>query len=428
MEQATSDDRRTQVFRLAKRQYAIGLLWLTAQTPEAADKEARAEANEHRADLYLVRSVEDGAQYGLGRKSEGLQSGSVSAAAALSGRLKGSVCGVFRIADGWWFFAQREDLITPQGDCFYADEQVARTRLTDAIAEGGWNHVYAPAEWGIGEILDPTEILIAAKSPRIRSLNQITAYALPAILVFVLAGGAYFGVSQYLAWQEAQDQAIAIQAAKERLERAEAERRASQVVYLPWPETPRPLAFIDDCIANMDRIQPDVPGWALSGWSCERRGKTGMTLEWSWTRMYGTPAWLEQWLSQHYPAEIAESTIFESDGDEAKTSLSGNALAARGDQSLLDERRLAIDMNAAAQGAGALLKIGKLKLPKPPEGVKAEDWVPPSFGAIGWTLEVGVVTGWSHVLDQIPGLVVESVAFDPGTSGYVLEGDVYVKR
>lgn len=428
MEHQTTDGRRPLVFKLAKRKYAIGLLWLTAQKPDEVETEAKQEAREHQADLYVVRSIDGGAQFGLGRKGEGLQAGVISAAGALSEKLKGSVCGVFRIADGWWFFAQRDDLVTPEGDCFYDDEFVARNRLEAEVAEGGWSKIYAPQDWSMGEALDPTEQLMVAKGPRIKSPNAILGYIVPAILVAVLAGGAFFGISQYMAWKEAEQQAAALEETRRQLELEEARRKAAQVILEPWPDLAGPRAVIESCMAGMERLQPDVPGWALAGWSCERDGDTGTSFAWRWTRMFGTTQWLEQWLTKTYAPEVARHTEFDANGDDATTTLSGERLAPRGDEDILDAERVAIDLNSVAQNAGAVLKLGKLKIAVPPEGIDIDDWTPPPFGPIDWSLSVYSMTGWAETLDRFPGLVVDAIEFDPGSSGYVLKGEIYVNR
>ena len=92
---------------------------------------------------------------------------------------------MFQVADGYWFFSQREDLITPEGDCFYDDEAAARSRLQAAIDEGGWAHVYAPADWGMGETLDVADILMLAKGPRVKTVNPLAGYMIPVVLVMV---------------------------------------------------------------------------------------------------------------------------------------------------------------------------------------------------------------------------------------------------
>lgn len=432
-------------FRLGGRRFAMGLEWLTAETPDAVDKEARHQAKDRKSNLYLVRSLDTGAQYGLGRKSDGLQSGSVSAAAVLaetfSEELAGeagkseegerrvhSVCALFALeSGGYWFFAQRGDFITPTGDRYFETEADARRFFQDAVDEGDWTRIYSPEGMG-GEARPLKPILELAKRPKIKTVNQLTGVLLPVLLVMILAGGAYFGVTTYLENKAQEERDAAIAATQAALAaQAAADAAAAQQVE-PWPEFAIPSDAIAECDRGRHLIMPSTPGWAMTAWTCDV-AKTSANFNWEWTRLFGTTAWLQNWLAQTYSPSFASQTSFDIDGDHAGTSLSGEAVKARGKQAALhDEQRITVDFFALAQQSGAALHLGGLQLPQPPEGTKAEDWTPPPYGWMNWSLDVISLGGWNTALDAFPGLVVKQISYDPNTNGFVLKGDIYVQR
>lgn len=431
-------------FRLGGRRFAMGLEWLTAETPEAVDKEARHQAKDRKANLYLVRSLDTGAQYGLGRKSDGLQSGSISAAAVLaetfSEELAGatgssedgerrlhSVCALFALeSGGYWFFAQRGDFITPTGDRYFETEADARRFFQEAVDEGDWTKIYAPEGMG-GEPRPLKPLLELAKRPRIKTVNQLTGILLPILLVMILAGGAYFGISTYLENKAWEAQQKAIQEQQQILQQQQLAEQMANQQKEPWPEFTRASAAIAECDRGRHLIQPNVPGWAMTAWTCNL-AKTNASFEWQWTRMFGTTAWLQTWLAKTYSPDTAAQTSFDIDGDHAGTALAGGSLLPRGSDPLHAEQQITVEFFALAQQSGAALHLGGLQLPQPPEGTKAEDWTPPPYGWMNWTLDVPSLSGWPKALDAIPGLVITQITYDPNTNGFVFKGDVYVQR
>ena len=101
--------------------YAVGLLWAPLQNQDDPIPEIReAMEAEPAADLYCLRNSA-APQYGLGKTIFGHHSGepalAASVATALSG--KNSACCVFKIDDGWWFVAIRNDLILAEEDVLF---------------------------------------------------------------------------------------------------------------------------------------------------------------------------------------------------------------------------------------------------------------------------------------------------------------------
>jgi hypothetical protein len=424
------DGRHPKSFRLNRRRFSVGLVWMTADDPATVARQARSEASHKNigADLYVTRVNDAGAQFGLGRKAEGLFPGSVAAAAVVGDKVKDSFVGCFAIDGGWWFVCQRDDLILPDGDCFYDDEDRARARFEAALDEGGWKIVFAPAEWM--EQADHTpaaELLAMARGPRVRAVNPLTGYLAPILASMLAAAVLFLGVQLYMSWQENQDREEALRLAKIRLELERKQQAAQTVESPPWPEIASVSDALAACAQGMAFVQPDTPGWALVGSGCERRGMNLWQARWEWERLYGTVAWLEDWLRISYGDDLAAATVFQATGDEAYATRGLAAPAPRGPEELLDERRAVLDLLTASQSVGAEPTIGPVRRPTPPDGIDPEDWTPPGFAPLTWEIKTWTLDGWGQRLERIPGLVLNTVRFDAEENGYTLKGDLYVK-
>ncbi len=88
-------------------------------------------------------------QFGLGQKSAGHKAGMPVFAACLANQQPGSWAGAFRLREGVVVIVIRDDLIVPDGDQFFSNENEARDRLLQEIGFGGVQRVYAPEAWAI---------------------------------------------------------------------------------------------------------------------------------------------------------------------------------------------------------------------------------------------------------------------------------------
>ena len=103
----------TGVVTVDGQKYAVGLVWQPVQNLDDPIVEIRESADsEAGADLYCLRPAAT-PQYGIGYSDLGHRDGMPSLAAAVASVWTeySSVCAVFKVDEGWWLIAIRNDLI-----------------------------------------------------------------------------------------------------------------------------------------------------------------------------------------------------------------------------------------------------------------------------------------------------------------------------
>ena len=116
--------------------YAVGLLWAPLQNQDDPIPEIReAMDTEVGMDLYCQRTSTT-PQYGLGSTSFGHRSGEPALAASVAAALaeKSSACCVFKVDEGWWFIAIRNDLILAEEDILFKTEEEAKKAFMAMMA------------------------------------------------------------------------------------------------------------------------------------------------------------------------------------------------------------------------------------------------------------------------------------------------------
>ncbi|MBP5344549.1 MAG: type 4b pilus protein PilO2 [Alphaproteobacteria bacterium] len=253
--------------------YAVGLLWQPIQRNDDPLSEIReAIESEAGADLYCWRSTVQVSQYGIGKTAYGHRDGMPSLAATVASGLANysSYCGVFKLDEGWWFVAVRNDLILSEEDILYATEEEAMRAFTSMMAVPDWELKIVPSSWNI-EGTDHTALTeLVDRGHKIR-LQEINAERKTKILlVFALLIIAVIVVIIFWAvqiWNRVWQQSTPIQPEK-----------APEYIQpiQPTPEKPQPWekmvdtnAFIKTCWNNVYQLKSiEIPGWKLSTITC----------------------------------------------------------------------------------------------------------------------------------------------------------------
>ena len=178
-------ERGTVVIKKVK--YAVGLIWQPLQDPDNPSPEIR-EAMETDADsdLYCLR-ITASPQYGLGRTSMGHRTGELSLAATIASALsdKTSICGVFKVEEGWYFIAVRNDLILSENDVLFKTEEEAEAAFYRMMSVPDWDMKIVPAEWNVeGAVTRSIESIVRESRVRVR-LEELGAKKKNQILLFI---------------------------------------------------------------------------------------------------------------------------------------------------------------------------------------------------------------------------------------------------
>lgn len=414
-----------QIFKIARRRYAFGLFWQVPENPKATLREAKAFAakSPRKYDLCAVRTGVE-AQYGLGRKADGLMPGAVAAAACAAERLKGSWLGAFRLGTGFWFVAVRDDNVIPDGDVVFEDEASARERFDKERRQGGWQTVFAPSNWFDGATeATIDEVLAGAAAPKLVELNplagRLKVIVGGALLIGLLGIGAY----AYKSYEEAR---------KEQREAEEARRRVAEIINQrskeqakvppPWYSATDTGVALEGCLNTLERMPAQAPGYSLKYLRCDI-GPAQFSARFD--RVAGTAAWFEAWAAAYKDHGLASSIA--ANGKSADLIGRLPAAPARGEQGIHYHQAVAVSLVESAQTLRDELTLTDPRLPPPPPGVDPTTMPKPAFAPLAFTVRTFHPRAWTYYLASVPGLIVSAVEFDASTMTWKFQGDIYVR-
>ncbi len=281
------------VITVAGTKYAAGLYWQPSPEPNIA-RAARAAAQQpgFQADFYCIRPPTKSqpiGQFGLGIEAANHKAGMPSIAACMANQMPGSWAGAFRVNEGIFFVAVRDDLVDADGDAWFAHDDDAQSRLEQEIARGGLQHIYAPPEWGVHgtEIGSITTILTGRRDITLKAVG-VSRKSLYIALGVVIAAGLLYGSYAYIQAQEekrAADEAAALAAQQN------AQRALSSNVEYPkvWQDSPHAIDYINACEKALEKIQARYLGWTANAIQC-----SGSSLSVAWSRSGGSYAEVPQ--------------------------------------------------------------------------------------------------------------------------------------
>ena len=165
----------TGVVTVDGQKFAVGLIWQPLQNLDDPIVEIRESAeSEAGADLYCLRPAAT-PQYGIGYSEFEHRDGMPSLAAAVAAALsdKGSVCAVFKVNEGWWLIAIRNDLILAEEDVVFASEEEAQKAYAAMMAVPDWGIRIVPPEWNIEgvEQRDLAKLIRGMRKVRLQQIN-----------------------------------------------------------------------------------------------------------------------------------------------------------------------------------------------------------------------------------------------------------------
>ena len=340
-------------------QLVVGLMWQPLSGSNAGERQAEVKGFGKELDLNLQVMHRENLCVGLAKGNSGIKPGAVSLAAAMSDKLHAlhgarDFILVVELEGGqWYYLAQKDGVIFPDGDQLYTSEDLAKSRFFEDSSLADWGQIVVPSHWGVSGSLDVPELedVLPFKGKGKSKLNAPKQWKLTAIsvspaqfvrehatsLVIIVAaiGTIVIGMDQLKAWQ--QQKAIAEAA------RVAAELAAMQEKELPrprpWGEIPHASDLMRACMRTVGSVHLFPGNWDLLGVHC---GGGVMTVSWK-PRPYG---WIE------HLKQVVPDVVIATDGSLASTTKPLPQMRTPTDEDVFTANERMVAMYAAAQRYG----------------------------------------------------------------------------
>lgn len=410
--------------------YAVGLTWQPVQNLDDPMTEIRETiASEPDADLYCYRQTGI-AQYGIGRSALGHRSGMPSLAASVASALSAeeSFCAVFKVAEGWWFIAVRNNLILAEEDTLFETEEEARRAYSSMMAVPDWDLKIVPKEWDISDTqqADLNELVSKARKVRLLEINAARkTYFLifiATIIVLALGGVIYSLVGLWKNFVPRQTiQPI----------------QTPQIIQpvAPEPEKPQPWenltdtsAFIKACWDNVYQVKAiSFPGWKLGLISC-----TPIELTTTWTKdpKEGLLSWLRFGIKEYQLTDLVVDT--NTNPTTATGSIKFTNLPSVASIPLLSVQQLQEDLSEIQQSTGLTLQFAQqtmLDPPNKPDGSRPPNQKTYNYFSFSTTSDY-TPWEWMKFFEKFSGLELLKIEYNPSddtTTKWKYEGRIYAK-
>ena len=417
------------VVKVGRRIYAVGLLWQPSPSGRIAQaaREAAAQPGQQ-SDFYCVRAASKSAaipQYGLGQSAQGHKAGMATLAASLANAQPGSWAGAFRLREGTWIIVVRDDLVAPDGDVLFDNDEAARDRLLQEVSLGGVQRVYAPDGWAVPGS-DPTPLPLLLQD---RSECRLQPVRVPMrLIIYGAAAAAVVLLLVFLAlqWQAEQERIEQEQTAAQLKAQQEAMKNgavskiinkwewppAEQCYERKWEKAARGFDVLNSCQALLKKINAAQLGWKRGTATCMDN-----KLNIIWQR------------EKTDNGIVPNDSIVKDDLTSASQNTRGPAVMPRGAEPLLRETEISA---LIIHDKWPLLSVVRLpddqpsvspppdmKDPPPPppppwrkRGIKYSGKTPP------WEL-------WRY-FESVTGLILDKITWDGAT--WTFEATIYEKR
>ena len=288
--------------------YAVGLTWQPVQNLDDPLTEIRETvASEPDADLYCYRQTSV-AQYGIGHSFMGHRSGMPSLAASVAEALSAheSFCAVFKVKEGWWFVAARNNLILAEEDTLFTSEEDAQRAYASMMAVPDWDVRIVPEEWNIEGTEQDSLSSLVRKGMKVR-LQDINAarktYFLLFIAIVILAALVALVYALVGLWKNlTPKQTIQPIQAPQVIQPVAPEPEKAK----PWEQLTEVNALIRACWNDIYQIKSiSFPGWKLGLITCD---SDGIKTNWTKSGKEGLLSWLRFGVKEYQFTELSVDT------------------------------------------------------------------------------------------------------------------------
>lgn len=410
------------VVKVGRRDYAVGLIWQPSPSGRVAQA-AREAAQQpgQQSEFYCVRAASKTVavpQYGLAQSQAGHKVGMPALAGSLANVQPGSWAGAFRLREGTWVVVVRDDLVAPDGDILFDNDDVARDRLVQEVALGGVQRVYAPEAWAVPGS-DPTPLPLLLQD---RVDCRLQPVQVPVkLLAYTVGGVAILGLLIFLGlqWQAEQE------AREQEAERLRVEQEgfasglnkqfqwppAEQLYKRKWEDQPMTGRVVEACRLMFAKVDLVQLGWKRQKSTCQ-----------------GNSVLVNDYVREQkkYGVLPLDATVKDDLGAATQT-IKGDRLGPRGTEPLQGEEetnRRALAMNWPV----AITRLPDEPPPPPPPDVKDPPPPPPAPWRLRGIKYSGKQPPWEiwGFFDGMPGLVVDKIIWEGGS--WIVEATLYEKR
>lgn len=424
--------RQTGTVTIGKTKYAVGLLWQPLQNPDNPYPEIRESIeSDANIDLYCLRSTSV-PQYGIGGTTIGHEEGEPSGAAAVANALsdKLSACCVFKVQEGWWFVAIRNDLILSEEDILFQTEEDAKQAFSNMMAVPDWEVKIVPDGWDIdGAVHISAESLVKKSNTKIRLIKlesgQRTQILLIIALILILGISAIIYLIISLWNSVFTEEKIEPMPIPEVIKPIEPIPEKPE----PWEKIPQLSVFLNKCWNNSYQLNSlTIPGWQLGRVSCTFKGLTT-----TWSKSWqpgGRIAWLKAALNEYKITRV--NVQLNNDGQSATGQLSFSEIPLIASVPTLTERQIWEELTDIKQATNLNLNFSKQTILDPPnnsDGTKPANQQEYVFYAFSITSQYTPFE-WITFFEKFPGLELTKIDFNPvldSQDKWKYEGRIYAK-
>ena len=400
--------------------YATGLFWQPLQNPEDPIPEIK-EASEgtlEGADLFALRSGV-ASQYGLGVTDDGHRKGQISAAIAVSEALSEhqSSVAVFKVKEGWWYIAVRNDIILSDGDILFLNEDDAQRAFFSMMAVPDWGIKIAPQEWEIeGAVqIDIENVLKSSKQVKLQKI-----YGLRGVKLLTLIGvGAFLGlwllikiITGIFDFSSKPETPKFVPVKPKVIKKIE-----NVPIVKPWEKLPNTVDILDSCWKNIYSLSLiPTPGWNIGNLTCSDKN-----ISTNWVRRWGRISWMEESFNEKDINFLSKT--FSDDGNNLIAIIKNNKIRITNSPPIKTKVEMINLVNDLFQSIGQPITLSSLELKVPdPNGGEAKTYQAVKFS---FTSKHDPSL-WVDLLAKFSGLHMQYIKYDPNNKTWGYEGQIYV--
>ena len=400
--------------------YAASLFWQPLQNIDEPFLEIKetAETVLEGSDLYAIKKG-NSAQFGLAISEDGHKSGQHVAAISLTTALSNessAVC-VFKVDNGWWYFAIRNDVILSDGDMLYHTEEEAKQQFMSMMAVPDWDKKIAPDDWDIegSEELEIEDIITAGSVVKLKKINALRGKK----LALVVGAGAFLALwllSSIISGIMSHKPKRVIKPIRPKII-----RRVQQVEEIkPWEKIIKPSEMMKNCYEyTADASLTLPPGWTLKTTACN-----GKTITADWIRNDGRISWMENALLEANLPITSKS--YAADGNQLIAVIDIRKSKEIASIPLKNEKDMLQFINDTFQAIDQTIALSSITLPALNSDAKGVDKTP-KYKALKFNfVSKHNPVIWSELLTKFSGIEVHNIKYDPTNKTWGYEGLIHV--
>ena len=405
--------------------YATSIFWQPLQNPDNPLPEVRETAENvlDNADLYVIRPS-GMPQYGLGISSEGHRAGMPVAALSLAEAFSDvpSSVSVFKVPEGWWFIAVRNDLILSEEDMLYLNEEDAKRNFVSMMAVPDWGRRVAPASWQIEGAEERSIDEVFAKAPKVKLLKLKKELSIKAVSILVAAVVLIgWGAFSLLSYMFGSSEVIREVIAPPPVVKPVVEEPKEVVVPKPWEDLVVPGEFMKVCSDSAALlVSATVPGWVIGDIKCQL---TGLSTSWNmqWGRVGNFMAGMKKYNIDGLHYTVAAG------GRSATGTIQFNNLRKAASAPTLTTQEITDDLTDIFQAVNMPVQLSVTELKPDVKNAVGDNAEGFSYVSFGFSSALPV-SEWNHFFDKFGALELTSLVYSTASNNWKYEGRIYGKK